>query len=165
MDSQKEHLHEEAQTASSATYTTVNNIYGLAFQHCTFHDATFQTLVQGAEGERESAHSCKGARKTTSSAGAEKAASLHTPEARILMERLVEAGLLDADWQPVALSNAEKGVLASLLARRLDIPNLWQVFGSLWGMKPETLRTACNKGMDQRRTAEFMERVKGVMEG
>ena len=53
MDSQKEHLHEEAQTASSATYTTVNNIYGLAFQHCTFHDATFQTLVQGAEGERE----------------------------------------------------------------------------------------------------------------
>lgn len=136
MDSQKEHLHEEAQTASSATYTTVNNIYGLAFQHCTFHDATFQTLVQGAEGERESAHSCKGARKATSSAGAEK-----------------------------ALSNAEKGVLASLLARRLDIPNLWQVFGSLWGMKPETLRTACNKGMDQRRTAEFMERVKGVMEG
>lgn len=30
-------------------------------------------------------------------------------------------------------------------------------------MKTETLRTAYNRGMDQRRTGQFMEKVKKVM--
>ncbi len=153
--------HEEAYSRHT---TTVNHIYGLSFQGYTFHDTTFQTLIQEAGHEEVSAHPRDEARKSASSAGTEKAASLDTPEARSLMERLVKAGILDTDWQPVDLSIAEKGVLASLLAQRLDIPNLWQVFGGLWDMKPATLRTACNKGMDQRRTTKFMERVKEVME-
>lgn len=83
--------------------------------------------------------------------------------ARNLLRRLVQAGMLDEDWQPADLSNAEKGILAWLLARRLKIENQWQTFSALWGMKTETLRTAYNRGMDQRRTGQFMERVKKVM--
>lgn len=72
---------------------------------------------------------------------------------------------MDDGWQPLSLSNPEKGVLASLLADRLEIGNHWKFFGRLWGMNPETLRTAFNKGMDQHRTADFMERVKNALKG
>ncbi len=92
-------------------------------------------------------------------------AALDTPRAKALLGRLVAAGLVDERWQPLSLSNPEKGVLASLLADRLGVDNLWQTFGGLWGMKSETLRSACNLGMGQRKTMAFMERVKGVMEG
>ena len=88
--------------------------------------------------------------------------SLSTPLALEVMERMVSAGVLNEDWQPQGLSNAEKGVLASCLATRLDIAHVWQTFSALWGMKPETLRTAFNKGMEQRKTAAFLERVKKV---
>ncbi len=88
---------------------------------------------------------------------------LDTEPARNLLRRLMQAGMLDEDWQPADLSNAEKGILAWLLARRLKIENQWQTFSALWGMKTETLRTAYNRGMDQRRTGQFMERVKKVM--
>lgn len=90
-------------------------------------------------------------------------AALDTPRAKALLGRLVAAGLVDERWQPLSLSNAEKGVLASLLADRLDLSTPWQTFGGLWGMKSETLRSAYNLGMGQRKTAVFMERVKGVI--
>lgn len=89
---------------------------------------------------------------------------LRSARAEALLARLVKAGLVDEHWQPLSLSNPEKGVLASLLADRLEVDNLWQTFGTLWGMKSETLRSACNLGMGQRKTMAFMERVKGVME-
>ena len=85
--------------------------------------------------------------------------ALCTPLAETLLARLVEAGLVDERWQPLSLSNAEKGVLASLLAGRLKVNNQWQTFGRLWGLKPETLRTAYNKGMDQPRSNAFIQRV------
>lgn len=91
--------------------------------------------------------------------------ALRTPRAEALLARLVDAGLADEHWQPLSLSNPEKGVLASLLADRLEIGNHWKFFGRLWGMNPETLRTAFNKGMDQHRTADFMERVKTALKG
>ena len=90
---------------------------------------------------------------------------LRTPLAETLLSRLVEAKLVDDGWQPLSLSNPEKGVLASLLADRLEMGNHWKFFGRLWGMNPETLRTAFNKGMDQHRTADFMERVKNALKG
>lgn len=85
---------------------------------------------------------------------------LCTNEAQCVLERMCSAGILDEHWQPVGLSNTEKGVLVSLLAERLGIGSLWQTFSGLWRMKPETLRTAYNKRMEQKRTGVFMERVK-----
>ena len=159
MDSQKEHLHEEAQTASSATYTTVNNIYGLAFQHCTFHDATFQTLVQGAEGEREK----KAKMAEDKNEKETPVTSLFSIEnAKELLAKFQRADILDEKWCPHGLTNSEKGVLAWFLADRLKIPNLWQVFGNLWNMKSETLRAAYNKGMDLKKTSIFLVRLKQI---
>lgn len=86
--------------------------------------------------------------------------SLTTPQARQLLCRLATDKVLDETWQPIALSHAQRGVLASLLSSRLNIDTPWQTFGRLWGMKPETLRTAFNRGMEQPRTGDFLEKVK-----
>lgn len=86
--------------------------------------------------------------------------SLITPQARQLLCRLATDKILDEAWQPVALSQAQRGVLANLLSSRLNIDTPWQTFGRLWGMKPETLRAAFNRGMEQPRTGEFLEKVK-----
>ena len=89
---------------------------------------------------------------------------LRSARAEALLARLVKAGLVDEHWQPLSLSNPEKGVLASLLADRLGVDNLWQTFGRLWGMKPENLRSAYNKGMDQPRSNAFIQRVNRALE-
>lgn len=87
---------------------------------------------------------------------------LQTPCAQVLLEKLQQAGLMDGNAQPVRLSIAEKGMLASFLAERLDIKNLWKVFGDCWGMKSETLRRAWNKAMEQKKTIAFQEKLKSI---
>ena len=84
-----------------------------------------------------------------------------TPDALALLERLRRVGVVDEAWRPVGLSAAEKGVLASYVASRLGIATPWQTFARLWDLRPDTLRAAYNKGMEQKKTARFLERVKG----
>ena len=86
---------------------------------------------------------------------------LNSPDALALLERLRRAGVADEAWRPVGLSSAEKGVLASYIAARLGIATPWRTFARLWDMRPDTLRAAYNKGMEQKKTARFLERVKG----
>ena len=88
---------------------------------------------------------------------------LQTEQAEDLFEKLREAGMVDARMQPIGLSNAEKGILAFELARRLDIQNQWQVFATLWGTTPGTLRSAYNKANDQRKTLKFIEKIKNAL--
>lgn len=160
--------------------------YGMTFQHCTMPNATFQTINQVPASECPPSEAPASATQASDAPFSATQASntptpdastidapsaprlpdvLSTDEARDLLDRLTSAGLLTAHWQPLHLSAAEKGVLASLVAARLDIGHQWQTFGHLWGMKPETLRTAFNKGMEQRRTGEFMRRAVEAMEG
>ncbi|MBP3517664.1 MAG: hypothetical protein J6K31_04515 [Parabacteroides sp.] len=91
-------------------------------------------------------------------------ADMFPPDAPRLFDKLVQAGMLDADYRPVGLSGAEKGVLANLLATRLGIKNLWQAFGELWGIKPETLRTANTKAQSQLKTSRFMDEIKRIID-
>ena len=86
-----------------------------------------------------------------------------TAEARSLMGKLINGGLLDEHWQPAGLSNAEKGILAQYLSGELNIKNQWQTFAALWGMKPETLRRAAAKAMEQKKTLAFQDRLKGLL--
>ena len=88
---------------------------------------------------------------------------LQTLQAEDLFEKLREAGMVDEQLQPVGLSNAEKGILAFELARRLDIQNQWQVFATLWGTTPGTLRSAYNRAIEQQKTMLFIEKLKNVL--
>ena len=88
---------------------------------------------------------------------------LQTQQAEDLFEKLREAGMVDERMQPVGLSNAEKGILAFELAKRLDIQNQWQVFATLWGTTPGTLRSAYNRAIDQQKTMLFIEKLKNIL--
>ena len=89
-------------------------------------------------------------------------ATRQTPEARALMRKLTDAGILDGRWQPVGLSLAERGILTRYLSVRLDIKNQWRDFAELWDMNPETLRRAAAKALDQRKTLLFQDRLKSI---
>ena len=88
---------------------------------------------------------------------------LQTEQAEDLFEKLREAGMVDERMQPVGLSNADKGILAFELAKRLDIQNQWQVFATLWGTTPGTLRSAYNRAIDQQKTMLFIEKLKNIL--
>lgn len=88
---------------------------------------------------------------------------LKTPQAHDLLAKLVQAGLLDEHWQPRNLSIAERGELAATLAERLGLKAHWQLFGKLWGDKPETLRTGCSKAQDKAKILRFKDTVKQAL--
>lgn len=89
--------------------------------------------------------------------------TLESPEARALMRKLADAGILDERWQPVGLSLAERGVVAQWAAVRLGITAQWQTFGALWSVNPETLRVAFNKALDKNKTLAFQDRLKELL--
>ena len=95
-------------------------------------------------------------------ASPETPAELQTEEARRLMESLVDAELLNEEWQPDGISNTEKALVAKMVADRLDINDVWQVFGKLWKMNPNSMRTYYNRALDQRKSLEFQGRLKNI---
>ena len=88
---------------------------------------------------------------------------LRTPEATTLMETLVKAGILTADWQPMELSGSERGLVAKTVSDRLDIKEVWQVFGKLWNEKPETLRGYLNKALEQKKSLAYQDKLKNIL--
>ena len=137
--------------------TNVSNHYyhgGINFIGCNMPGATFQTVNPAPAAE---------ASTPPADADATLPDSLDTPAARDLLHRLTKAGLVDEAWQPIGLSLARRGVLASLLAQKLDIPHTWKTFGQLWGMKADTLRAKYNEGMNQDRMNEFISQINNVL--
>jgi len=86
-----------------------------------------------------------------------------TPEAEQLMRKLVNAGLLDSNWQPFNLSIAERGYLADEISSRLQIKSKWKVLGALWNKNPETLRQGKNKAVEQTKTGTFIIKLKNIL--
>ena len=84
---------------------------------------------------------------------------LCSSDAKALHTKLQQAGMVDAHWQPVALSNAEKGTLAEYIADKLSIKSKWKLFGALWKVDAETLRTAKARGLEQDKTWEFRNKL------
>ena len=84
---------------------------------------------------------------------------LRTPEAEALLAKLCDAGMLDEDWQPVGLSNAEKGTLIEYIGEKLGIRAKWKFFGRLWAVDSETLRTSKTRGLEQDKTWKFRDRL------
>lgn len=88
---------------------------------------------------------------------------LKTEEAEQLMEDLVDEGILTEDWQPNGLSGSERGLVARAVCEHLHINEVWQVFGSLWNEKPETLRRYFNNALDQRKSLKYQEKLKKIL--
>ena len=88
---------------------------------------------------------------------------LKSEAAEEIKEDLVDAGILTADWQPLNLSGSERALVARAICERLKINEIWQVFGKLWGEKPETLRSYLNKALDQQKSLKFQDRLKNIL--
>jgi hypothetical protein len=88
---------------------------------------------------------------------------LNTNEAKEVMADLVDAGLLKENWQPNGLSGTERALVAKTMCEQLEINEVWQVFGQLWGEKPETLRSYLNKALDQKKSLKFQDRLKNIL--
>lgn len=88
---------------------------------------------------------------------------LNTPKAKMIMQKLVDAGWLTTDWQPKGLSNAERGYLAGEIAERLKIEAKWKVMGQMWKANSETLRQANIKASNQKKTRIFIEKIKKIL--
>lgn len=84
---------------------------------------------------------------------------LSTSEAKALHNKLQREGMVDTNWQPLGLSNAEKGTLAEYIADKLGIKSKWKLFGALWKVDAETLRTAKARGLEQDKTWEFRNKL------
>lgn len=89
---------------------------------------------------------------------------LKTEEAEELMRELVDEGLLTEDWQPAKLSGSERALVAKTICDKLEINEIWQVFGQLWNEKPETLRSYFNKALEQKKSLEFQDRLKNILD-
>ena len=89
---------------------------------------------------------------------------LKTEEAEELMEDLVDAGMLTDDWQPNGLSGPERAFVAKAVCDRLEVNEVWQLFGQLWGEKPETLRAYYNKAMEQKKSLKLQDRLKNILD-
>lgn len=89
---------------------------------------------------------------------------LKTEAAEELMEDLVDAGMLTEDWQPDGLSGPERALVAKAVCDRLKVNEVWQLFGQLWGEKPETLRAYYNKAMEQKKSLKFQDWLKNILD-
>ena len=85
---------------------------------------------------------------------------LRSERAERLKERLTDAGMLTEDWQPAGLSNTEKALLAKAVSDRLGIKEVWQVFGRLWNVKPDSMRAYFNRALEQKKSLSFQDRIK-----
>ena len=91
-------------------------------------------------------------------------AKLKTEEAQELLGYLVDAGILNSDWQPIGLSGPERALVAKAVCDRLDLKEVWQLFGQLWNEKPDTLRSYMNRAFDQKKSLDFQERLKNTLD-
>lgn len=101
--------------------------------------------------------------KIASTENFELPAELTKPEIIETLEMLQRKKALDARFQPIGMSITKKGMLASLLADKFEIENPWIVFGKLWNMNKETLRSGCNKAILQPNSDEVRKELKSLI--
>lgn len=101
----------------------------------------------------------------TSCRNAEMPEELKTDKAQKIMHNLMDIGVVTEDFMPLGISTSEAAVLAYQIGIELEIKNIWSVFGNYWGPNPNSMRTACNRGMDQKKTAAFLDKVKPAIKG
>lgn len=89
--------------------------------------------------------------------------ALNRAECLAAFKKLKENHLMDADYQPIGMTWSERGILVEELSSRFAIDDKWQLFGTLWHMKPQVLRSAYNKAMDMKKTSLVFDRIRIVL--
>ena len=82
-----------------------------------------------------------------------------------VLKNLQKHGLLDENFYPMELSNSESAVLAYQIAITLGINEMWKVFSDLWNITPNALRAAYNRGMEQKKTIKFLDKISPLLNG
>ena len=90
---------------------------------------------------------------------------LKTEKAQKIMQNLMDIGVVTEDFMPLGISTSEAAVLAYQIGIELEIKNIWSVFGNYWGPNPNSMRAACNRGMEQKKTGAFLEKVMPAIRG
>lgn len=96
---------------------------------------------------------------------AEMPEELKTEKAQKIMQNLMDIGVVTEDFMPLGISTSEAAVLAYQIGIELEIDNIWSVFGNYWGPNPNSMRAAYNRGMDQKKTIPFLEKVMPAIRG
>lgn len=94
----------------------------------------------------------------------EPAEVLASAEAERLWQQARQRGWVDDDCRPLVTNN-EAALLVDRMAQRLGIRDKWKTFGAFWGMKPDTLRSAFNKAMEQRKSLDFQDLLAEAFDG
>ena len=89
---------------------------------------------------------------------------LQTEDAKSVLGNFIYNRLLTEELQPIDLSKPEQAILARVISERLEIKDVWQVFGKLWQVRPETLRNYYNKALDQRKSLDFQDKLKNILD-
>ena len=88
---------------------------------------------------------------------------LTTEEACQIKDKMIEAGMMDEEWQLQSSSYSQAALIAKAIADQLNISDVWQVFGQLWGKKPEVLRTSFYRALDLRKSLVFQDKLKKIL--
>ena len=90
---------------------------------------------------------------------------LKTEKAQKIMQNLMDIGVVTEDFMPSGISTSEAAVLANLIGQELEIKNIWSVFGNYWGPNSNSMKSAFYRGMEQKKTAAFLDKVKPAIKG
>ncbi len=88
---------------------------------------------------------------------------LTTEKAKCVLRRLQQIGILDANFQPIGLSWAERGYLAQQVAYKLNIEHQWKTFAQLWHCDAASLRSGYNRAKDMPKIEDFDEKIKDIV--
>ena len=78
---------------------------------------------------------------------------LKAEEGQMVLKNLQTHGVLDENFY----------VLAYQISIALNIKEVWKVFSKFWKTSPNALRAAYNRGMEQKKTMEFLEEISPIL--
>ena len=87
---------------------------------------------------------------------------LDNDKARNILQRFVDAGMLDGQFQPL-VSRAQAALIADAVSMRLNIVKKWKVFESLW--KRKNIRNDYNKAFSQTTVHKYLTKINSIING
>ena len=85
---------------------------------------------------------------------------LDNDRARNILQRFVDAGMLDGQFQPL-VSRAQAALIADAVSMQLNIVKKWKVFESLW--KRKNIRNDYNKAFSQTTVHKYLTKINSII--